>query len=341
MDDRKAGEHLGGVKKAAIVLLSLDMDASAEILKNLPEAEVEQIAIEMAGLGSVAPEAQKQALGEFTAGLVASARSSSGGVDKVVTLIEFALGKAKATDIVTKVRKMSATGPAKRIEQVAPDAVVEVLKGEHPQMISLILSQLSPETAANLLASLPEEQRGEVAIRVATMAEVAPETAEEVQRVISSQLEGIGGPVARSAGGVKRLAEILNMTDRTLEKEVLEFITSRDNEIGVEVKHHMFSFDDIVLLDDRSLQRVLREVDSRELAVALKAADERVKVKVLKNISERAALMIKEEIEYMGPKHLSEVEEAQQHVIDAIRSLEESGDIVMPGKGRKSDDVVV
>jgi flagellar motor switch protein FliG len=341
VDDRKIKELLGGAKKAAIVLLSLDGQASAEILKKLPDTEVERIALEMASLGSVAPEAQRQALGEFTAALVASARSSSGGVDRAASLLESALGKAKATDIVSKMRKVSATGPTKRIEQVAPTAVVEVLKGEHPQMISLILSQLSPETAANLLASLPEGQRGEVAIRIATMGEVSSETTEEVQKIISSQLEGVAIPEARSAGGTKRLAEILNMTDRTLEKEVLEFVTSRDSEIATEVKHCMFSFEDIVLLDDRSLQRVLRDVDSRELAVALKAADDQVKNKIFKNISERAALMIKEEIEYMGPKRLSEVEEAQQQVVDAIRTLEESGDVVMPGKGRKGDDVVV
>jgi flagellar motor switch protein FliG len=341
VDERKGKDQADGARKAAVVLLSLDRQASAEILKKLPEQEVERIASEMANLGSISPEIRKQALGEFTAGLVASARSASGGVDRAEALLESALGKARAGNIVDKLRKASVTGPAGRLGQVAPDAVVEILKNEHPQMIALILSRLEPETSGGLLASLPDERRCDVALRIATMGEVAPDTAEEVQRVVSSQLEGVAAPEVRSTGGAKRLADILNMSDRELEKEVLEFITTRDMEIATEIKHSMFSFDDICLLDDRSLQRVLREVDSRELAVALKAADDKIKAKIFKNMSERASAMIKEEIEYMGPKRLSEVEEAQQHVIDAVRALEESGDIVIPGKGRKGDDVIV
>lgn len=341
MDERKGKEQQGGARRAAIVLLSLDRRASAEIMKKLPEAEVERIAVEMAGLGSVTAEARKQAMGEFTAALVASARSGPAGVERAATLLESALGKARANDIVDRVRKATVTGPAQKLEQMAPGAVVDILKNEHPQMIALVLSRLQPETAANLLTSLPEENRGDVALRVATIGEVAPETAEEVQKVVSSQLEGVVVPEARPAGGAKRLADILNMTDREVEKDVLEFITSSDMDLANEVKHSMFSFDDLIVLDDRSMQRVLREVDSRELAVALKAADEKIKAKIFKNISERAAAMIREEIEYMGPKRLSEVQEAQQHVVDAVRALEESGDIMLPGKGKKGDDIIV
>lgn len=340
MDERK-GREQEGLKKAAIVLLSLDKGASAEIMKNLPESEVERIAVEMATLGAVTPEARKQALGEFTSALVASARSRPAGADRAAAILESALGKARADGIVDKVRKATVKGPAQKLEQTAPAAVVDVLKDEHPQMIALVLSRLQAETAANLLVALPEESRGDVALRVATIGDVAPETAEEVQRVVSSQLEGVVVPEARPAGGAKRLADILNMIDREVERDVLDFITTSDLELANEIKHSMFAFDDIVQLDDRSMQRVLREVDSRELAVALKAAGDKVKAKIFKNISERAGAMIREEIEYMGPKRLSEVQEAQQHVVDAIRALEESGDIVMPGKGRKGDDVIV
>jgi flagellar motor switch protein FliG len=334
-------ENLGGTKKAAIVLLTLGREAAGAIIKNLPDSQVEKIAAEIASLESVPTEIQRGVLQEFTGALAVSGKVSTGGVDTAGEFLESALGKSKASEIVSKLRRLNSTGALGQLQQMDPATAAEFLKGEHPQVIALVIARIDDiQFAANTLSALPGELRGDVALRIATMDTVSPETTDEIDSILSSQLEGIGRSEASVAGGVKLLANILNVSERATEQDVLKVMESKDADVATQVKQLMFVFDDILLLEDRAVQRVLREIDTKELAVALKAADEEVKEKIFKNISERAGAMIQEEIDYMGPKRLSEVEAAQQAIVDVIMNLEESGDIIIPGRGGGGDELV-
>jgi flagellar motor switch protein FliG len=341
LTEPQALDRLEGARKAAIVLLALGKDAAAEVIQGLRDTEVERIASEMARIRAVPREVQERVLAEFSGAMSSGSGGAGGGVEKATELLESALGKSRAAEIVTKVRRRSSTGAISKLEHMSPATVAEFLKGEHPQTLALIVAQLEPRFAAKTLAAMPETLRGDVALRIATMDEVSPSTTKEIDRILSSTLEGVGSADMATAGGVKILAEILNQGDRVMENEVLGAMEIKDAAIATQVRQLMFVFDDILLLDDRSMQRVLREVDTKDLAVALKGADEEVKQKIFKNISERATAMIQEEIDYMGPKRLSEVEAAQQAIIEVIRNLEESGEILIPGRGGAVDDLIV
>lgn len=343
MEDKKKWENLDGRKKAAIVLLALGKDASSAVIKKLDERDVEEIVAELSSLGPVPADVQNRVLGEYTKVLGASSQVRSGGVDMASDLLESALGKSKASEIVKKVQRLQNAGGLRKLEQLDSDVgmVIEFLKSEHPQTIALVIAQSEQRVAARLLAALPEELRGEVVVRIATMDTISPDISEEVGKILSGELQGLGRRSVAVAGGVKILAEILNAVGRATEKEVLAVLDERSPEVAQQIKQLMFVFDDVLLLDDRSLQKVLRNVETKELAVALKAADEQIKQKIFKNMSERAAQMIKDEIDYMGPKRLSEVEQAQQGIMEAIRGLEEAGEIVLPGRGGDAGDTIV
>jgi flagellar motor switch protein FliG len=335
-------DRINGRRKAAIFLLSLDSDASAEVIKNLDEHEIEMLANEIATIGPVPANVKERVLKEMASTLGSTATGGVGGVGKAAEILEAALGKSRASEIVGKMKMRKSTGALRKIEELDSGTVVEFLKGEHPQTIALIIAHLQPQAAANMLSALPEDQRADVARRIATLDAISPDAAAEVERILASQLEGLGkGAEVATASGVKILADILNVADRSTEKEVLGAISDESPEVANQVKQLLFVFDDILKLDDRAVQRVLREVDTNDLALALKASDEEIKKKILDNVSERAAEMIQEEIEYMGPKRLSEVEAAQLRIIEAIRSLEEANEIIIPGRGGGSGDTVV
>jgi len=335
-------DQIDGKKKAAIFLLSLGSEASAEVIKNLDEQTIELLANEIAAIGMVPFNVKERVLREMAMALDSAASGGTGGVGKAEEILEAALGKSKASEIVGKLKMRRASGVLQRIEELDAGTVVEVLKGEHPQTIALIIAHIEPQTAANLLAALPEEQRVEVARRVAMINAVSPDAAGEVEQILAQQLEGLTKrETVATTSGVKILADILNVADRSTEKEVLGAISDDNPEVANQVKQLLFVFDDILKLDDRAVQRVLREVDTNDLALALKASDEEIKKKILSNVSERAAEMIQEEIEYMGPKRLSEVEGAQLRIIEVIRNLEEAGEIIIPGRGGGSGDAVV
>jgi flagellar motor switch protein FliG len=335
-------DQINGKRKAAIFLLSLGSEASAEVIRNLDERAIEALANEIASIGMVPHEVKERVLKEMAMTLSSAATGGAGGVGKAEEILEAALGKAKASDIVGKMRMRKSSGALRKIEEMDSGTVVEFIKGEHPQTVALIVAHLEAQAAANMLAALPEELRAEVARRIATLGSVSPDAAAEIEQILASQLEGLGkGEDVATTSGVKILADILNVADRATEKEVLGAIADNSPEIANQVKQLLFVFDDILKLDDRAVQRVLREVDTNDLALALKAADEDIKKKILDNVSERAAEMIQEEIEYMGPKRLSEVEAAQLRIIEVIRSLEEANEIIIPGRGGGSGDTVV
>lgn len=341
MAQTMVNEEITGARKAAIVLLSLGKEAASKVIKGLKPHEVEKIATEMANLGQIPKALQERVLAEFTRALASGSHSAKGGIEKVEEILEAALGKSRASEIAAKIKRQKATGAISKLEQMNPETVAEFLKSEHPQAIALVISQFEPAFSAKTLTALPAEVRGEVALRIATMDAISPDAPQEISRILTAQLEGVSPGETTSAGGVKLLADILNQGERSLEDEVLGAVEQKNPDVAQKVRKLMFVFDDMLLLDDRSIQRVLREIDSKQLAVALKGADEKIKEKIFKNMSERAAAMIQEEIDYMGPKRVSEVEAAQQTIIEAIRNLQESGEIVVPGRGGAKDDLIM
>jgi flagellar motor switch protein FliG len=335
-------DRIDGKKKAAIFLLSLGSEASAEVIKNLDEREIEALASEVEAIGAVPQNVKDRVLKEMAGALGSAGTGGAGGAGRAEQMLGAAFGTPKATEVGGKMRSRKASGALRQIEEMDSSTVVEFLKNEHPQTIALIIAHLESQAAADLLAAFPEEQRIEAARRIATLGAVSPDAAAEVEQILASQLEGLGtGENVSAASGVKILADILNVADRSTEKEVLGAISDESPEVANQVKQLLFVFDDILKLDDRAVQRVLREVDTNDLALALKASDEEIKKKILDNVSERAAEMIQEEIEYMGPKRLSEVEAAQLRIIEVIRSLEEANEIIIPGRGGGSGDIVV
>jgi flagellar motor switch protein FliG len=218
--------------------------------------------------------------------------------------------------------------------------LVNFIQNEHPQTISLILTQLVPQQAAAVLSELPPELQAEVALRVATMEKISPDVLKEVESTLEGHFQNAAGRDLSVSGGAKTIAEILNLIETTAEKNILQAIEAENADLAAEIKNMMFVFDDLVLLDDRSVQRLLKEVETKDLAISLKAASDEVKNKIFANVSERVALLIKEEIEFMGPMRLSDVESAQQRVVETVRRLEEEGQIVVAGRGGKEDIIV-
>ncbi len=330
---------LTGTQKAAILLMALGTDIAAEILRHLNESEVERITFEIAKLEKVDAETKEKVLKEFEEALMAQDYILQGGVDYAREVLERALGTQKAIELISKLASSLQTRPFEFLKRVDPAHILNFIQNEHPQTIALILCYMDPQKAAQLLSMLPPEIQPEVARRIATMDRTSPEILRDVERVLEKKFSSLGAEDFTSVGGVEALVKILNFVDRSTEKAILERLEEEDPELAEEVKSKMFVFEDIVLLTDRDVQKVLREVDTAVLAKALKAVDDEVKEKIFKNMSKRAAALLKEEMEYMGPIRLRDVEEAQQHIVNIIRKLEEQGEIVIARGGE--DEIIV
>ena len=322
-------KDMNGRQKAAIFLVTLGSEISAEIFKHLREDEIETLTFEIARLDTVEPEQKDQVLMEFQELMMASEFISSGGIDYARELLEKALGSQKAIDIINRLTSSLQVRPFDFIRRTDPAHLLNFIQPEHPQTIALILAYLEPGKAGYILQKLHPEVQSDVARRIATMDRTSPEVLREVERVLEKKLSTLSSEDFTAAGGVDSIVEILNLVDRTTEKGIIESLEEENPELAEEIKKKMFVFEDIVLLDDRSIQKVLREVDGQELAKALKGVDQEVQEKIFKNMSKRAATMLKEDMEYMGPVRLKDVEEAQQKIVSIIRHLEETGDIVI------------
>lgn len=334
-----SAEKLAGRKKAAILVVAMGVEASSQVLKEFSEEELEQLTKEIADLGHVPPETVQSVIAEFRDLALADEYMAVGGLDYAVNLLQNSVGPVKASEIIRKLhRSMELQGSMKILEKLDPVQLVNFIQKEHPQTIALVLTQLDAEQAAFVMSNLPEEIRSEVAYRYATMDRVSSDMIQEVQKVLKSRLElSVHGS---ELGGVKAAAEMLNFLGQSLERAILKDIGSRDPALAEEIKNLMFVFEDIVLLDDRSIQRVLREVQTHELALALKSTTPEVKRRIFQNMSERAQAMIDEEIQFMGPVRLSEVEKAQKAIVDIIRKLDEEGEIIITGRGEKEEIIV-
>ena len=328
-------------KKAAVLVATLGPEASARILKMLTDEDIEALTMEIATLGAIDADVRRQVLDEFYQMLRAKEYITTGGMDYAKSILEGALGPEKAVQILTKLQTSLQEIPFEFIKKADPNQIINFIQDEHPQTIALILAHLEPDVSATIVSALPEAVRADVIMRIATMDRTAPEIVKEIESILERKASAVLSQGFTFAGGVKDVAEVLNRVDRATERAILAVLEEKDPELADEIKNHMFVFDDIVLVDDTGIQKTLREIDNKDLALALKAVAEDVKEKVLKNMSERARQLIDEELEFMGPVRLRQVEEAQQKIVAVIRRLEEAGEVIIAGRGGGEDELVV
>jgi flagellar motor switch protein FliG len=333
-------EDLTPIQKAAVALVALGKEVSAEVLQRMSESEVEQLTVEIANLRDIPPETEEEVLKECHQMFLAREYILEGGFEYARELLEKAVGPIRAGEILARLEGALRTTGFRKLQNIDSRQLVNFVQNEHPQTIALILTQLRPQHASAVLADLPTELQSDVALRVATMEKISPEVLQQIENVLERQFDTSGHGEVSVSGGSKQIAEILNLLDTTTEKRILKSVESEDPDLAVEIKNLMFVFEDIVLLDDRSVQRLLKEIETKELAIALKAASDELKQKIFGNVSERVVAMIQEEMEFMGPMRLSDVEAAQQKIVEAVRRLEEEGQIVISGRGTKEDVIV-
>jgi flagellar motor switch protein FliG len=338
---KKSGHRkdLNGRQKAAIFLVTIGSEVSAEIFKHLREDEIETLTFEIARLEAVDSEDRDAVLAEFQELMMAQDFITTGGIDYARELLEKSLGSQKAVDIINRLTSSLQVRPFDFIRRTDPTHLLNFIQQEHPQTIALILAYLEPQKASIILSNLPHEVQSDVAKRIATMDRTSPEVLREVERVLEKKLSTLSSEDYTSAGGVESIVEVLNLVDRSTEKSIIESLEEEDPELAEEIKKRMFVFEDIVMLDDRAIQKVLREVDTSELAKALKSVDSEVQDKIFRNMSKRASQLLKEDMEYMGPIRMKDVEEAQQKIVSIIRKLEDAGDIVV-ARGTEDELVV-
>lgn len=325
----KRYQDFTGRQKAAIFLVTLGAELSSEIFKHLKEDEIEKLTFEIARLDKIETETRTIILEEFQELMLAQDFVTAGGIDYARELLEKSLGSQKAVDIINRLTSSLKTRPFDFVRRADPTHLLNFIQQEHSQTIALVLAYLEPMKASQILGSLPEEKQSDVARRIATMDRTSPDVIREVERVLEKKLSSLSSEDYTAAGGVQAIVDILNIVDRTTEKNIMESLDEEDPDLAEEIKKRMFVFEDIVLLEDRAIQKVLRNVDNQELAKALKGVDTEVQDKIFRNMSKRAAALLKEDMSYLGPTRRKDVEEAQQKIVSIIRKLEEEGEIVI------------
>lgn len=326
-------------QKAAMLLISLGPEKSAKVFKHLKEEEIEELTLEIANIKAVSPKVKEDVLQEFYEMCLAQEYIAEGGIGYARQLLEQALGSEKAFEVINKLTVSLQVRPFEFARKTDASQLVNFIQNEHPQTIALILSYLKPSQAAQIISALPPEMQSETARRIALMDRASPDVINQIEKEFEKRLSTLVSEDYTSIGGIESIVEIINMVDRSTEKNIMENLDIEDPELAEDIRKRMFVFEDITTLDNKSIQRVLREVDNTKLAIALKGAGENVKELIMANVSKRLGEMIQEELEYMGPKRMKEVEEAQQDIVNIIRKLEDAGEIVTShGAG---DDVVV
>lgn len=327
-----------GKEKAAILLIALGPEVSANVLKQLRENEIEALTMQVFTTEQVKEETRKAVLQDCYQMALAHGYLSSGGAQYAEEMLAKALGPEKAAEIMGRLLSTVRPRHFDFLKDTDPYQLVTFIQDEQPQAIALILSHLPPPISAKILAILQPEQRAEVAMRIATMERTPPEVIEGVEAVLRRRVSSIVQSDFSTAGGVEHLAQLLANVDRTTERVILDHLDKNAPELAAEVRKLTFTFDNLIQLDDPSLQRVLREVDARDLALSLRGVGEELREKIFKNLSSRAAEMLREDIAVSGPVRMRQVEEAQQRIVGIVRRLEESGDLVIQ---RGADDVLV
>lgn len=333
-------DELSGVTKAAILILSLETEAASTILKMLAPEILEDVTRELAGLGDVPAELRAAVIEEFYTISLAHQFSNEGGLDYAKTLLLKSLDPKTAEKILSKISTQVQKTPFSFLQKAESENLLQFIQDEHPQTIALILCHLPHFKAAETLSGFPLQKQIEVIKRIAYMEQTNPEVIREVERGLESRLSSMLMQSSEKAGGIPTVAEILNLADRSTEKSIMEALEGEDPDVVEQIRRLMFVFEDILLVNDKGIQAVLKEVDNDEIALALKTASEELKEKIFSNMSERAAQLIKEEMEYMGPVRISDVEACQQRIVDIVRRLEEAGEIIISGRGAESEMIV-
>ena len=334
-----SSNDLSGVQKAAILLITLGPERSAGIFKHLKEEEIEELTLEIANTRTVGPDVKEAILEEFYGVCLAQQYIAEGGINYARELLEKSLGSEKAMDVIGRLTASLQVKPFEFVRKTDATQLINFIQDEHPQTIALILSYLAPGQAAQIISGLSPDRQADVARRISVMDRTSPDVIKEVENVLEQKLASLVNQDYTIIGGVDSVVEILNSVDRGTEKHIMESLEIEEPELADEIRKKMFVFEDILLLDDRSIQRVLRDVDNNDLGIALKAANEQVQNAIFNNLSKRLATMIKEDMEFMGPVRMKDVEEAQQKIVNIIRKLEDSGEIVISRGG--GDEIVV
>ena len=334
-----ATEEFSGVQKAAILLIALGPERSADLFKHLKEDEIEELTLEIANTRSISPQVKEDILNEFYQICLAQQYIAEGGIGYAKDLLDKAFGNEKAQEVITKLTASLQVRPFEFVRKTDPSQLLNFIQDEHPQTIAMILSYLTSAQAAMVLGALPPEKQADVAKRIAMMDRTSPDVIKEVERVLERKLSSLVNQDYTIVGGVDAIVNILNTVDRSTEKHIMESLEIEEPELADEIRKKMFVFEDILLLDDRAIQRVLRDVDNNDLAVALKGSTEQVQNAIFNNLSKRLAAMIKEDMEFMGPVRMKDVEEAQQKIVNIIRKLEDSAEIIISRGG--GDEIVV
>lgn len=335
----KDSTKLTGVQKAAILFITLGPEASAGIIKRFPETDIQKITYEIANITSVKSEQRQEILNEFVEINKAKDYILEGGIEYARSLLGKALGQQRAKEILEKVTEATQQyRPFAIARKADAHQLMNVISNEHPQTIALILCYLQPDKAGQVLSALSEEVQAEVAFRIATMSNTSPMVVKEIEKVLDSKLSSVVRSDMTVLGGVQTLVDLLNQVDRTTEKNITESLERESPELAEKIKESMFVFEDVITLDDVSIQRVLREVEAKELALALKGCSEEVANAIFRNQSKRAAAALKEDMEFLGPVRLMDVEKSQQRIVAVIRRLDEAGEIVI---SRGGEDAII
>lgn len=332
-------QEITGIQKAAILLITLGPERSAGLFKHLKEEEIEDLTLEIANTRSVTPQVKDEVINEFYEVCLAQQYIAEGGIGYAKELLDKALGSEKALEVIGKLTASLQVKPFEFVRKTEASQLLNFIQDEHPQTIALILSYLSPGQSAQIVSALPPERQADVARRIAMMDRTSPDVIKEVEKVLESKLASLVNQDYTVIGGVDAVVEILNTVDRGTEKHIMETLEIEEPELAEEIRKKMFVFEDILLLDDRAIQRVLRDVDNNDLEIALKGANEQVQGAIFNNLSKRLATMIKEDMDFMGPVRMKDVEEAQQKIVNIIRKLEDAGEIVISRGG--GDEIVV
>lgn len=329
---------LSGKRKAAVLLITLGPEVSGSVLRELREGEIEQLTLEIAATEGVDDDIRRVVLAECYQMGLANRFLTSGGLAYAQEMLAQALGDDQALEIMKRLSKNMRPQHFDFLRESDPAQLAQFIQEEQPQAIALILSHLQPSTASRVLSALPAELQTEVSMRIAMMERTPPEVVEGIETVLRRRLSSIITSEYTSVGGIEYLVKVLTQVDRGTERVILSYLQEQNAELADEVLKLMFVFDNLIQLDDASLQRVLREVDPKDLTRALRGASEQLRDRIFRNLSTRAADMLREDMAVAGPVRLKQVEEAQQKIVNIVRRLEESGDIVIQ---RGGDDVLI
>jgi flagellar motor switch protein FliG len=336
----KTSADLEGITKAAILLLAVGPERASSMLKHMDTKAVEEVTRELAGLGRVPAELHAEVVAEFYANTIANQYATEGGLEYAKKILEASLDPKSAERMLGQIQTQVQKTPFAFLQRAESENLLTFIQDEHPQTIALIVCHLQHHKASEIIGGLPMQKQIEVIKRVANMEQTNPEVIREVERGLESRLSSMLGQSMEKAGGVETVAEILNLADRSTEKAIMEGLEAEDPDLVEQIRRLMFVFEDILKVNDKGIQAVLKEVENSDLGLALKTASEELKNKIFKNMSERAAALIREDMQYMGPVKVSDVEGAQQRIVDIVRRLEEAGEVVVEGRGGDTELLV-